>query len=206
MCVLHCCCPQNVVFTNGCFLFRFPTMYFFYPKANVLNNPELGEYEDYEGPRHYETVTAKIKERLAGEYVYYNASVLEDAEGNILENQAEEHQRLKLNREKEEATAEKEAEMEAEMEEGGDGGEGEEEDFTAPLPVEFIEEDDEEEEEEEEENQMSAKEMRSAILLTVGKIGNPDSLLKILEYANRIELQDEEDDFENVDANTKEEL
>jgi thiol-disulfide isomerase/thioredoxin len=55
----------------------FPTMYFFYPKKNVENNPNLNEYEEYEGPRDYETVTKMIKERVQENYVYYNAKIEE---------------------------------------------------------------------------------------------------------------------------------
>ena len=40
--------------------------------------------------------------------------------------------------------------------------------------------------------------MRAEIIATLGRIGNPDSLMKVMEYARRIEEQDEEDDFENV--------
>ena len=61
-----------------------------------------------------------------------------------------------------------------------------------------IEEEYHEEEEEGIEEEMTSKEMRAEIIATLGRIGNPDSLMKVMEYARRIEEQDEEDDFENV--------
>ena len=62
----------------------------------------------------------------------------------------------------------------------------------------LIEEEYQEEEDTGVEEEMTSKEMLAEIIATIGRIGNPDSLMKVMEYARRIEEQDEEDDFENV--------
>ena len=50
----------------------------------------LGEYEEYEGPRDYESTVSAILERLDQKYVYYNAKEPdEDGGGTNLEEKKE---------------------------------------------------------------------------------------------------------------------
>ena len=163
----------------------FPTMHFYYPKDNVLKNSNLNEYEEYEGPRDYETVTMMIKERIAEDYEYYNAKVEEEGGGIEIE----EVDLKKEGRQPKEEEEEEEEEVHFKEEEKA-------------AAAEIVEEEEEvEEEDEDEEYEMSAKEMRSSIQTKIANVGNPDSLLKILKYIEQVIQDDEQewgDDFENV--------
>jgi thiol-disulfide isomerase/thioredoxin len=163
---------------------NFPTMYFFYPLKNRELNPELGEYEEYEGPRDYETVVKAVIERCDPKYEYYNAKVDDEEDGGGIDFQEQQKKKPPQNK----------AKVVDEVDE--------EDDFEVPSSqqraTEIVEDEVFEEEDQGIENEMTAKEMRSEVIATIGRIGNPDSLMKVLEYARSIEEQDEEDDFENV--------